>query len=177
MTAALAAHPEWGGDWHEPPDLERAEIDPRTGLLAAPDATEKRTEIFVSGTAPTAESLGPDESATPEEVPLPDADLPLPDVTPVYVPPFNVNPSPTPGRRASPPARGEDEEEDSSRLAGTVTLDIDPETGLLAAQTCPVIRTKTFALGTEPRRRCGPQYHPNPTALPRETRPRRTSPP
>ncbi len=177
MTAALAAHPEWGGDWQEPPDLERAEIDPRTGLLAAPDATEKRTEIFVSGTAPTAESLGPDESATPEEVPLPDADLPLPDVTPVYVPPFNVNPSPTPGRRASPPARGEDEEEDSSRLSGTVTLDIDPETGLLAAQTCPVIRTKTFALGTEPRRRCGPQYHPNPTALPRETRPRRTSPP
>ncbi|HEX8353896.1 MAG TPA: PBP1A family penicillin-binding protein, partial [Pyrinomonadaceae bacterium] len=59
MTAALAAHPEWGGDWQEPADIEQVEIDPRTGLLAAADSTERRTELFVRGTAPAQESLAP----------------------------------------------------------------------------------------------------------------------
>ena len=172
MTAALAAHPEWGGDWQEPADIERAEIDPRTGLLAAPDSAERRTELFVRGTAPTMESFPPDESATPEELPLPDADLPLPDPTPgpVYVPPFAEETPPPSRRDADDPGR-------SSRLSGTVTLDIDPTTGLIAAPTCPVIRTKTFAIGSEPRRRCGPQYHQSQTIIPSETRPRRASPP
>src|SRR2546421_7339205 len=38
MSAALAAHPDWGGDWQQPPDIEQAEIDPHTGLLAALDS-------------------------------------------------------------------------------------------------------------------------------------------
>jgi hypothetical protein len=46
-----------------------------------------------------------------------------------------------------------------SGLEGTITLDIDPQTGLIAVETCPVIRTKTFVLGTEPKKYCGPQYH------------------
>ena len=104
--------------------------------------------------------------------------MPLPDASPVYVPPFNVNPTPTPGRRPAPPGAGDEDEEDgSSRLTGTVTLDIDPTTGLIAAPTCPVIRTQTFRIGTEPRKRCGPQYHQNQTIIPGETRPRRASPP
>jgi penicillin-binding protein 1B len=179
MSAALQAHPDWGGDWQEPPDIEHVDIDPHTGMLAGPDATEKRSEIFVKGSAPTAESPEPDESATPEELTPPDADVPLPDATPgpVYVPPFNVDPSPTPARRPAPPARSEDDEEGSSRLTGTVTLDIDPTTGLIAAPTCPVIRTQTFRIGTEPHKRCGPQYHQNQTIIPGETRPRRAAPP
>src|SRR5215204_1267002 len=69
MTAALASHPEWGGDWQEPPDIEHVEIDPHTGLLPGAETTEKRTELFVRGSAPTAESLEPDETATPEDLP------------------------------------------------------------------------------------------------------------
>jgi hypothetical protein len=43
--------------------------------------------------------------------------------------------------------------------------------------TVPVIRTQTFRIGTEPHKRCGPQYHQNQTIIPSETRPRRASPP
>jgi penicillin-binding protein 1B len=176
MAAALQAHPEWGGDWQEPADIEHADIDPHTGLLAAADSTDKRSEIFVRGTAPTQESLGPDESATPDEPPLPEVDVPLagPSPGPVYVPPYpDESPPPMPRRgRTELEGRGGDD----TRIAGTVTLDIDPTTGLIAAPTCPVIRTRTFAVGTEPHRRCGPQYHQNQVIIPGETRPRRASP-
>jgi formylglycine-generating enzyme required for sulfatase activity len=47
----------------------------------------------------------------------------------------------------------------TTRLEGTITLDIDPTTGLIAVESCPVIRTRTFPLGTEPRKYCGPEYH------------------
>ncbi len=180
MAAALQLHPEWGGDWQEPPDIEHVEIDPHTGLLPGPEATEKRSELFIKGSAPTAESLEPDESATPEEPTQPDADLPLPDASPgpVYVPPYpEETPPPARRDRPAPPGRGEGDEEGASRLTGTVTLDIDPTTGLIAAPTCPVIRTQTFRIGTEPHKRCGPQYHQNQTIVPSETRPRRASPP
>ena len=53
-----------------------------------------------------------------------------------------------------------------SGLEGTITLDIDPQTGLIAVETCPVIRTKTFVLGTEPKKYCGPQYHQHNTIEP-----------
>lgn len=179
MTAALAAHPEWGGDWQEPADIEHVEIDPRTGLLAGPETTERRTELFISGTKPAQESMLPDELPTPEELPTPAADLPLtyPTPGPVYVPPYPED-TPPPSRRGRPgtEGRGEDDPDSPSRLAGTVTLDIDPDTGLIAVPTCPVIRSRTFVIGTEPRRRCGPQYHQNQTIFPSETRPRRTSP-
>jgi hypothetical protein len=46
-----------------------------------------------------------------------------------------------------------------TRLQGTVTLDIDPTTGLIAVDSCPVIRTKTFLIGQEPKKYCGPEYH------------------
>jgi penicillin-binding protein 1B len=180
MTAALAAHPEWGGDWQEPPDIEHADIDPHTGLLAAPDAPERRTELFVRGTAPTQASTEPEESATPEDL-LPGEEEPQTGPTPagpVYVPPYTEE-TPPPGRRGREGLEGRGTDEGGggpSRLAGTVTLDIDPTTGLIAAPTCPVIRTKTFVIGTEPHRRCGPQYHQNQTILPSETRPRRVSP-
>jgi penicillin-binding protein 1B len=180
MSAALAAHPEWGGDWQEPPDIEHVEIDLRTGQLPGSETTEKRTELFVRGSAPTAESLEPEETATPEDLPpMPDVDLPVPDATPgpVYVPPYpEETPPPARRDRSTPPGRSDDDEGGSSRLTGTVTLDIDPSTGLISAPTCPVIRTQTFRIGSEPHKRCGPQYHQSQTT-PGETRPRRASPP
>jgi penicillin-binding protein 1B len=177
MTAALAAHPEWGGDWQEPGDIEHADIDPHTGMLAAAGSTDKRTELFVRGTAPTQESVEPEESPTPEDLSIPNEGDPdaIPTPVPLQVPPLTEETPPT-GRRKGEDGRGAAVPADPSRLTGTVTLDIDPTTGLIAAPTCPVVRTKTFAIGTEPHRHCGPQYHQNQTFIPSETRPRRAQP-
>jgi len=177
MTAALAAHPEWSGDWQEPADIDHADIDPATGMLASAASTNKRTELFVRGTAPTQESAEPEESATPEEITIPGEEDPnaIPTPLPLEVPPL---PEATPsGRKKGDDGRISTQPEDPSRLTGTVTLDIDPTTGLIAVPTCPVIRTKTFVIGTEPHRHCGPQYHQNQTIIPSETRPRRAKPP
>jgi penicillin-binding protein 1B len=181
MSAALAAHPEWTGDWQMPASLEQASIDPRTGLLAAADSPAKRTELFIAGTAPTVESAAPldgelppldgtgeeggefDYAPAPAE-PSDGGDLP---------PPVSVPQRP---RTVRPEGRGGSEPEGASRLMGTITLDIDPTTNLLGALTCPVIRSKTFAIGQEPRRYCGPEYHNGQTILPSGSRPRLVSP-
>jgi penicillin-binding protein 1B len=191
MQAALSQHPEWQGDWERPAGVEEAAIDPRTGLLAASaETTEvaadgtavrspRRTEYFIAGTAPTAET-----TATPEDLALdPDADggegefdyAPLPAASPgaIEVPPL-PGADPTPRRRGTPTleGRGVAQPDGSSRLMGTITLDIDPATGLIAASTCPVIRSKTFQIGQEPRRYCGPEYHTGRTIAPASGRPR-----
>jgi penicillin-binding protein 1B len=174
MTAALQAHPEWGGDWQMPPDIEQAEIDPATGMLAAADSPNKRTELFIGGTAPAqasdeTEEANPDveaePGATPEALPTPDT---------LEVPPLPEETPPPAGKHGKAGTEGRDpaQSDNPSHLTGTVTLDIDPTTGLIAVPTCPVIRTKTFVLGTEPHRYCGPQYHQNQTIIPAEPRPR-----
>ena len=71
--------------------------------------------------------------------------------------------------RAKPTPKGELRPKNNSRepydgdsspkLQGTITLDIDPTTGLIAVDSCPVIRTKTFIIGQEPKKYCGPEYH------------------
>jgi penicillin-binding protein 1B len=146
MQVALAKHPEWQGDWDMPAGVEQVEINPKTGELTASGDAEKRIEFFINGTGPNNESEATEE-ATPEE--LPD---PTPGVEePTELPPLpGPSPSPTP-RKAAPLPDG--------RLEGTITLDIDPASGLIAVETCPVIRTKTFVLGTEPKKYCGPDYH------------------
>jgi membrane peptidoglycan carboxypeptidase len=150
MQVALAQHPEWEGDWAMPTGIDQVEINPKTGQLATPEDTEKRVELFINGTGPSHTSE-PVEEATPEELPSPSPSIEHPfEEMPVPT----VSPTPTP-RRA--PDAG---------LEGTITLDIDPQTGLIAVETCPVIRTKTFALGTEPRKYCGPQYHQRKTIEP-----------
>jgi penicillin-binding protein 1B len=173
MTAALQTHPEWGGDWQMPSDIEQVEIDPATGLLAAADSTSKRVEFFVRGTAPSAVS----EETTGEEAEEGEGaeelePLPLPSPPDIEVPPLEEA---TPAPRTTRPGL-EGRGDDSGRLSGTITLDIDPTTGLLASDSCPVIRTRTFTIGTEPRRRCGPQYHTGRDIIPSETRPRRAAP-
>jgi penicillin-binding protein 1B len=177
MQAALSLHPEWQGDWQMPAGLQQADIDIHTGLLALPDDPAKRTELFVNGTAPTEQSTETvEEGDTPpaetnpenytfEPAPIPQGDEDAP------------TPTPTPPRqRVAVPrleGRGVTQADGSTRLLGTITLDIDPTTGLLAVPTCPVIRSKTFTIGQEPRRYCGPEYHngKNPS-LPSGTRPR-----
>ena len=173
MAAALAAHPEWAGDWQQPASVQQAEIDTRTGLLAAPDSATKRTELFIAGTAPTEVSGEQDEEGMEEgdetleggtedgQPPLDSIGVPLSDLPP-------------PRPRNTP--REEWDEDSSPRLSGLVTLDIDPTTGLIAVESCPVRRSKTFSIGEEPRRYCGPQYHNGRVIIPSETRPRRVNP-
>ena len=149
MQVALSEHPEWQGDWQMPEGIQEAEIDPTTGELSTPESLNKRTELFINGTLPTAASTG-----TPEEEATPDGeDLPIPEST-QQGPTPEIVPTPTPRPRAAPRPG-----EEGARLEGSITLDIDPSTGLIAVETCPVIRTKTFVIGTEPRTYCGPEYH------------------
>src|SRR5918911_385904 len=69
MQAALAAHPEWQGDWQMPAGIEQIEINPKTGAPTAPGDAEKRVEFFINGTGPNQASESPTEEATPEEQP------------------------------------------------------------------------------------------------------------
>jgi penicillin-binding protein 1B len=152
MSVALAQHPEWEGDWDMPAGVEQVEINPRTGKPTAPGDAEKRTEYFINGTGPNDSEL-PQEEASPVELPSPS---PLEQ-------PYEELPIPSPS--ASPTSRKAPSLPDSG-LEGTITLDIDPTTGLIAVETCPIIRTKTFVLGTEPKKYCGPKYHQHNTIEP-----------
>ena len=147
MQVALAEHPDWQGDWEMPAGIEQVEINPTTGKLSTPEDTVHRVELFLNGTGPNDVSEEPTEEETPLELPEPSP----PTVQPYPEPPIpTASPSPSPRRAPPLPESG---------LEGTITLDIDPQTGLIAVETCPVIRTKTFVLGTEPKKYCGPEYH------------------
>ena len=91
-----------------------------------------------------------------------------PAVLPDTQPPESPRPKPTPKSESRTKSDGRDFYDDGSpKLQGTITLDIDPTTGLIAVESCPVIRTKTFIIGQEPKKYCGPEYHkktqPSPT--------------
>lgn len=169
MEVALGEHPEWQGDWEMPAGVEQVAINPKTGGPASSDEADKRIELFINGTSPqVASDLEPEEEPMPEPLETPTAiDPSLP---PVLLP----EPLPSPSPRRTP--RSELRTGESGRLEGTITLDIDPTTGLIAVETCPVIRTRTFVLGTEPRKYCGPEYHQRTLPLPQGTRPRLTNP-
>jgi penicillin-binding protein 1B len=153
MTVALGEHPEWQGDWQAPEGIQQADIDPKTGKLAKADDPNKRSELFINGTAPDANAAGEttDETATPPDDQSPPEGGAEPGASP------SASPLPSP----KSPARADRRSglPDEGGLQGTITLDIDPTTGLIAVDTCPVVRTKTFALGTEPKKYCGPEYH------------------
>jgi penicillin-binding protein 1B len=169
MTTALSAHPEWAGDWEMPGGIEQAEIDPRTGQLAAADDPIKRVELFLNGTAPNAETVEiPEEEGSVPEVEGGKGDDE-----------FDYEPAPLPESvpEAAPKSRQPDGRGGTTRLEGTITLDIDPTTGLIAdPSVCPVIRSRTYVIGQEPRKYCGPEYHNGRTVQPSETRPRVVAP-
>jgi hypothetical protein len=154
-------------------------------LAAADNTTSKRTELFIAGTAPTEESTAPlEDELAPLDGTIQEGGEFDYAPAPVIVPSDGSDPPPPQtGATPRPPrttprleGRGVAQPDGSSRLMGTITLDIDPATGLLAAPTCPVIRSKTFPIGQEPRRYCGPEYHNGKTILPSGTRPRVVSP-
>jgi hypothetical protein len=179
MTAALSAHPEWNGDWQMPENIQQIEIDPNTGQPATPESQSRRMELFINGTAPsTAKSEEPaEETVEPEAAPETHPDDEQYDYEPAPTT-DTLPPDAAPRRGAQrPDNRGAPPTDSPSRLDGTITLDIDPTTGLIAdPSVCPVIRSKTFLIGQEPRRYCGPEYHNGRTIPPPATRPRYASP-
>jgi penicillin-binding protein 1B len=176
MNSALASHPEWAGDWEMPGSIEQTEIDPRTGQLATAEDPVRRTELFLNGTAPSTEAAAlPVEDEVPPEDKEGKGDGEF-DYEPAPLPEI----APDAGARSRPPPKIEGRgavQQDGTRLQGAITLDVDPTTGLIAdPSVCPVIRSKTFVIGQEPRKYCGPEYHSGRTVLPSATRPRLASP-
>jgi penicillin-binding protein 1B len=162
MQVALSEHPEWQGDWQMPEGIQQADIDVKTGQLTTPDNPNRRSELFINGTLPTPPEVEtPEEEATPEgeELTTPETG----DTEPTPELPATPTPRPRPDLRTG---------DEVLRLEGSITLDIDPSTGLIAVETCPVIRTKTFVIGTEPRTYCGPEYHRGKAVGPTVSRPR-----
>ena len=160
MSAALTTHPEWTGDWQMPEGVQQTDIDPATGQLAKVDTVTKRTELFINGTSPGSESaettddIAQDPSSQPEEDRQTEpAGLPEPQ------PSEPPKAKPTPKKDSKTKSPDLSDGESSEKLQGTITLDIDPTTGLIAVDSCPVIRTRTFIIGQEPKKYCGPEYH------------------
>ncbi len=157
MSAALTTHPEWQGDWSMPEGIQQVDIDPATGDVAKADAPNKRSEFFINGTSPSNEKAeGNDDFAKDASE---DSEQNS-QTEPASLPPLDSpKPKPTPKPDAKTKSRDYFDGDSSERLQGTITLDIDPTTGLIAVDSCPVIRTKTFVIGQEPKKYCGPEYH------------------
>jgi len=156
MNAALTNHPEWTGDWQTPAGIQQEDIDPATGLLAKADTANKRTELFINGTAPGSETAEGNEDMADQTTDGTEEETNR-QTEPASLPP---EPPPEPPKIKPTPKPKEIYDDDpSAKLQGTITLDIDPTTGLIAVDSCPVIRTKTFIIGQEPKKYCGPEYH------------------
>ena len=170
MNAALTNHPEWTGDWQPPAGIQQEEIDPATGLLAKADSTSRRTEFFINGTAPGSENAEANEDMADQTSDGTEEE------TDRQMEPASLPPELPPEPKAKPTPRAKDpyDGDSSTKLQGTITLDVDPTTGLIAVDSCPVIRTKTFIIGQEPKKYCGPEYHtkkPSPSPATAKTKP------
>jgi penicillin-binding protein 1B len=166
MQVALNEHPEWQGDWQMPAGIEQIEINPKTGEPATPEDVDKRVELFLNGSHP-----GTAVNPTAEETPAEEGT----EATPEPSPETEAIPEASPSASPRKPPKPESTPSEPARLEGSITLDIDPTTGLIAVESCPVVRTKTFVLGTEPKKLCGPEYH-KPKSEPGAVRPRLVNP-
>jgi penicillin-binding protein 1B len=172
MNAALVAHPEWTGDWQMPESLQQTDIDPTTGQLAKAETLNKRPELFINGTAPVSERAETTDDTAQEKSSDAETDeteqkrqtepASLPDPAAAET----SRPKPTPKTDAKSKSREFGDGDSSEKLQGTITLDVDPTTGLIAVDSCPVIRTKTYIIGQEPKKYCGPEYHKKPQPSP-----------
>jgi hypothetical protein len=133
-------------------------------MVAAPEDVDRRMELFINGTGPDTTESTETAEPSPDEQQQPSPDENVSDDS---LP--QASPSPSPPKAKPTP--------DGARLEGTITLDIDPTTGLIAVESCPVVRTRTYVLGTEPKRFCGPEYHKLKTVDPGGSRPRTVASP
>lgn len=166
MNSALATHPEWVGDWQMPEGIQQTDIDPATGDIAKAETTNKRAELFINGTTPGSGNGEGSEDMAQESSDENEANDKNTQIEPANLPEIPPLAKPTPKTDPKAKSRESYDYEPASRLQGTITLDIDPTTGLIAVDSCPVIRTRTFAIGQEPKKYCGPEYHKRPAPTP-----------
>ena len=166
MSVALTNHPEWTGDWQMPEGVKQQDIDPLTGQIAKADTVNKRSELFINGSIPGSENTDATDETAQQPPTVSDGQETNkdPNIEPAALPestPAEPRAKPTPKTETRPKLDSRDPYDGASatKLQGTITLDIDPTTGLIAVDSCPVIRTKTFIIGQEPRKYCGPEYH------------------
>jgi penicillin-binding protein 1B len=136
MRQALDLRPELGGDsFAMPGGIVTANIDPRTGCLAGSESVGSRQELFIAGTEPLSPCFE-EKMADTETVPEPD--------------------EPKPPESLTLDKEVRDESYDK------ITVEVCTLTGLIASPYCPGAEKRTFELGKEPVRMCGPEFHRNP---------------
>jgi len=124
--------PGLGGDsFPKPGGLVSVEIDPATGCLAGPESTQRRQEIFISGTEPFSNCL---------QEPTPD---------PNFVP---VNDELVPVSSSMSDNAGDSDYD-------KVSVEVCSLTGLIASPDCPKTEKRIFALGKEPIEACRAELH------------------
>jgi penicillin-binding protein 1B len=130
MKQALDLRPGLGGDsFAKPGGIVTVEIDPTTGCLAAPDSAARRQEVFIAGTEPYSNCV---QELTAE--------------TTLDEPSYDPN-------------RADDSTSEVPVNTDGIELEVCAETGLVASAFCPKTEKQKFALGSEPRGVCGPEYH------------------
>src|ERR1044072_5633332 len=164
MNAALTNHPEWTGDWQMPEGLQQTEIDPSTGQLAKADSPSRRTELFINGTSPGSGNNLDSDMAQEPPADGDGEDDGTRQTEPAYLPDPQFEPAKPKATPKTDTKKGRDSlDGEAPRLQGTITLDVDPTTGLIAVDSCPVIRTKTFIIGEEHNKCCAPEYPKKPS--------------
>jgi penicillin-binding protein 1B len=137
MNAALATHPEWVGDWQMPEGIQQTDIDPATGDIAKAETTNKRAELFINGTTPGSENGEGSEDMAQDSSDENEANDKNTQIEPAGLPEVPPLAKPTPKTDPKAKSRESYDYEPASRLQGTITLDIDPTTGLIAVDSCP----------------------------------------
>ncbi len=125
-----------------------------TKIIAVVPVEFRRTELFVAGTIPDKLSGTYNSTGDQPEV------FPEPEESPT---PVNARPEPTPDEiyvEPNSPMRQNSSAPDQPTIKQrTIVLQICSETGLIAVQSCPHPRPKTFKVGEEPKEFCKPEYH------------------
>jgi penicillin-binding protein 1B len=133
MKQALDMRPGLGGQtFPRPGGLVSVDIDPATGCLAGPESTQRRQEIFISGTEPFSNCS---QEPTPDPGPVPVSDGLVP-----------VSSS----MSDSDAADGDYDQ---------VSVEVCSLTGLIASPDCPKTEKRIFALGKEPIEACRAELH------------------
>lgn len=151
MLRALRLRPDLGGEFTDPGDITKVDIDPTTGLVAQADAQGIRHELFIHGTEPAEakEEIRPEDEQSPASEPARESGT-------------------VPGLAQTKRPRVVTSEISAASLA---TVPENPPTGLVGIEVCetsgllPVSglckRTvmRGFRLGREPRDFCSAVLH------------------
>lgn len=183
MREALAMHPEWNGDWQMPLNMQRAEIDSRSGnlvreLTAAEAETVKiqKTIVKKEGDATTLETVPENKEIYVTEIPeefrrvelfvsgtVPNKTLLPSDEMLAADAAADAEPTQTPFQtwqeEIQNPNAGDDNEPNQIKvppadIEKNITVMACPLSGMRATSNCPDKQPQTYREGTEPKEFC-----------------------